>query len=124
MKSAKDVELDRLDQLHLEPLDAKEGCHVEKSGERVLNDTIYHFRFTTETSKRHVELLPKVKVKLDDCKDTRVTMLMEGLNFDMPEAMSWRGLAGVRNPGASGAFRNREHQVFTRSAGAGMDQQD
>ena len=59
-KLARHAELDRLDSLYVELFGVKEDCYEEKSGERVLNDTLCHFKFTTEISKRYMELLPKV----------------------------------------------------------------
>ncbi len=85
-----------MEHLYFEMMDIRESCVVEKSGKMVLNGDLYRYWCTTEMSKRNLELLPKVRKKFDEYVD-KATLVNEGLNFDMPEALFFKRAGRVKD---------------------------
>ena len=83
-KSAKDRELGRVEELFLEMMDIRESHIVEKSGSLILDEETFHFHGTSTMATRYRELTPGVRINFDE-RTSNVAMLIEGLNFDMPE---------------------------------------
>ncbi len=52
---------------------------------RRFDEHLYKHRFSTTMAVRRRELLPGTRVRIDERADIRVTILLEGLNFDVPK---------------------------------------
>ncbi len=61
----------------------------------ILEDELCHYLCTTAMSKRYLELIPKLKLHLHERAD-EVTLTIEGLNFDLPEALLLERLGRFR----------------------------
>ena len=60
-----------------------------ETGEPALDVAAYFYRCTSVVAYRYRELVPKLRISFDECQKLRqgVTVMIEGLNFDMTEEM-------------------------------------
>ncbi len=76
-----------LDQMYV----IKERCMRDavEAGEPALDVKDYLYRCTSAMARRYRELVPRLRIPFDNCQELRqgVSMMIEGLNFDMTEEM-------------------------------------
>ncbi len=70
-----------------------------KTGEPALDHKVYYYRCTSAMTHRYRELIPALRIPLDDCQKLKqgVTVTSEGFNVDMTEEMFLKRFASFKD---------------------------